>query len=153
MRFSILTRFVTLLIATALTGCASVPYEELNLDTTTNFKSPSNGQAGVYVYQWKRGIIGSLTDVTFEIRGQRKIALNTGEYGYLELAPGQYEYKFSGGLSPTFFPIKLELGRNYFFRAFLFQFTDYSVLIRDQQEINEAKENIGSGRYEPHDVD
>lgn len=150
---AIFTKFVSLLIAAAITGCASVPYEELTLDTTTNFKTPSSGQSGIYVYQWKRGVIGAARDVTFEIKGQKKIALNTGEYGYLELPPGQYEYKFSGGLSPTYFPIRMESGRNYFFRAFLLQFTDYSVLIRDQQEINEAKENILSGRYEPHDID
>ena len=78
---AITQRALELIMLIALAGCAITPYEQLNLDTTTEFRQPSIGKAGVYVYQWKTGIIGAAMDVNFEIRGLRKIALNTGEYG------------------------------------------------------------------------
>lgn len=145
--------FATLMIVFGLAGCAVVPHEQLGLDTTSNFRSPPPDKAGIYVYQWKSGILGSAADVNFEIKGQPKIALNTGEYGFLELPPGEYEYKLSGGLIPSFIPAKFEAGQNYFFRATLANFSDLSFLIRDQQEINDAKKSILSGRYELYNVD
>lgn len=141
------------LIASGLAGCASVPYEQLKLDTTSNFQKPTADKAGIYVYQWKSGILGAAMDVNFEIKGQPKLPLNTGEYGYFEVAPGEYKYKVIGGLAPTFIPVKFDAGQNYFFRAVLVNFSDRSFLIRDQREINEAKENILSGRYKLHHVD
>ena len=135
------------------TGCAVVPYEDLNLDTTSNFKSPPDGVAGIYVYQWKTGILGAGFDVDFEIKGYPELSLNTGEYGYFQVSPGDYEYKFSGGLFDQYIPVKFEANQNYFFRAFLFNMSDGAVLIRDQVEINEAKKNILSERYEEHTVD
>ena len=134
-------------------GCAVVPYEQLKLDTTSSFRQPSPNKSGIYVYQWKAGIIGAVRDVDFEIKGQPKIALNTGEYGYFELSPGEYEYKFIGGIFKSYLPIKFEPSQNYFFHAFLYDFTDRANLIRDQQAIDEAKRNILSGRYEAYDVD
>lgn len=134
--------------AILLTGCATVPQE-----VASNFKAPSTGMAGVYVYQWKTGIMGSITDVKFEIKGQPTIALNTGEYGYMEVPPGQYEYKASGGLSNFYLPIEFEAGKNYFFRAQLSNLTDTAMLVKDEWEIDDTKKNIGSGRYEAHDVD
>ena len=139
--------------AVLFTGCTVIPYEELNLDTTSNFKSPKEGRAGVYVYQWKTGIYGAGSDVDFELKGYPELPLNTGEYGYFEVSPGEYEYKFSGGIFTQYVPVKFEANQNYFFRARLHNFTDQSFLIRDQVEINEAKENILSGRYEEHTVD
>lgn len=139
-------------IAFGLAGCAVVPYEQLRLDTTSNFRKPPPDRAGIYVYQWKTGILGAAMDVNFEIKGQPKIALNTGEYGYLEVPPGEYEYKVMGGPA-TFIPVKFDGGQNYFFRAALVNFSDLSFLIRDQQEIDEAKQNLLSGRYELHDID
>lgn len=137
----------------ALAGCAVAPYDQLKLDTTTNFRKPPTDKAGIYVYQWKSGIVGAAMDVNFEIRGLPKISLNTGEYGYLEAAPGQYEYKIFGGVFPAFVPVRFEAGQNYFFRALFFYARDHSFLVRDQTEIDEAKQNILSGRYELHDVD
>lgn len=135
-------------------GCAVVPYEQLKLDTTTNFRMPSPSKAGIYVYQWKAGIIGAARDVDFEIKGQPKIPLNTGEYGYFEVLPGDYEFKWTGGiLGKQYLPVKLEANQNYFFHAFLYDFVDRANLIRDQQAIDEAKKNILSGRYEMYDVD
>lgn len=139
-------------IAFGLAGCAVVPYEQLGLDTTSNFREPPPDRAGIYVYQWKTGILGAAMDVDFEIKGQPKIALNTGEYGYLEVPPGEYEYKVMGGPA-IFVPVKFDGGQNYFFRAFLASFSDRSFLVRDQQEIDEAKQNLLSGRYELHDID
>jgi hypothetical protein len=139
--------------AMLFTGCASVPHEDLNLDTTSNFNSPSEGRAGIYVYQWKTGILGAGSDVDFEIKGYSVLSLNTGEYGYFEMPPGDYEYKLSGGLFDQFVPVKLEANENYFFRAFLLNFSDNSVLIRDQTEIDETKENISSARYELYSID
>ena len=79
-------------------GCAAVPYEQLKLDTTTNFRVPSPEKSAIYVYQWKSGIYAAGRDVDFEIKGQPKISLNTGEYGYFEVPPGEYEYKWTGGM-------------------------------------------------------
>jgi len=153
-----MTNLVTTLLVACVAvmgtaGCAITPYEQLKLDTTSDFRKPAHGKAGVYVYQWKTGVYGAVADVNFEIKGRPVIALNTGEYGYTELAPGEYEYKLIGGLEPTFIPVKLEAGQNYFFQASLVHFRDYIVLVRDQAEINEAKQHILSGRYERHDVD
>lgn len=144
---------IAVVLAAALSGCATVPYEQLQLDTTTNFRKPSPNKAGVYVYQWKTGFIGAALDVKFEIRGLPTIALNTGEYGYAEVEPGSYEYKVLGGIFPTFIPVRFEAGKNYFFRAALSSAQDVSFLVRDQTEIDEAKANILSGRYEPYDAD
>lgn len=136
-----------------LTGCAVTPYKDLNLDTTSDFKSPTKGMSGVYVYQWKSGILGAGSDVNFQIKGQPTIPLNTGEYGYLEVAPGKYEYKLIGGFQNLYIPVDFEADQNYFFRAVLVNFSDRSVLIRDQKEIDETKKNIATGRYEVYDVD
>lgn len=136
-----------------LSGCAVTPYNELNLDTTSNFKSPEPGKAGVYVYQWKRGIIGAGVDVDFKIKGLPEVSLNTGEYSYYEVEPGNYEYLLVGGLLDLYGPVTFETGQNYFFRAFLLNFSDHAALVREQEEIEEAKVNILSGRYEHHLVD
>lgn len=144
---------IALMMVFGIAGCAVVPHEQLRLDTTSHFRTPPPDRAGIYVYQWKSGILGAAADINFEIKGQRKISLNTGEYGYLELYPGDYEYKLFGGLAPLFIPVKFESGQNYFFRAILINFSDQSFLIRDQQEIDEAKKNIVTGRYELQDVD
>ena len=146
-------RIAALVMVVGIAGCAGMPYEELRLDTTSNFRKPPVERVGIYVYQWKSGILGAAMDVNFEIKGQPKIALNTGEYGYLELPPGEYEYKLFGGLAPTFIPMKFDAGQNYFFRSALVNFSDISFLIRDQKEIDEAKQNILSGRYELNEVD
>lgn len=153
MKFIGFKSIVVLLIPIALSGCASIPYEELRLDTTSNFRMPAPDRAGIYVYQWKQGILGAAMDVHFEIQEQPTIALNTGEYGYFELPPGDYKYKLSGGWTKTFIPVRFEAGQNYFFRAALINFSDVSFLIRDQLEIDDAKKNITGGRYEWHAID
>lgn len=141
-------------VASFFVGCASVPYEQLKLDTTTNFRVPSPDKSGIYVYQWKSGIWGAGWDVDFEIKGQPKIPLNTGEYGYFEVSPGDYEYKWMGGmLGKQYLPVKFEANQNYFFHAFLLQGADRANLIRDQKKIDEAKQNILSGKYELYDAD
>ncbi len=136
-----------------LTGCAVTPYKDLNLDTTSNFTLPKEGKSGIYVYQWKSGILGAARDVDFEIKGQPKISLNTGEYGYFEVDPGKYEYKVSGGLAPFNLPVEFEANKNYFFRASLANFSDKAYLVTDQLEIDEAKKNIATGRYEIYSND
>lgn len=143
-RFNIFI-FLTVLI---LSGCSVTPYKELNLDTTSNFKTPTEGKSGVYVYQWKTGPLGALADVDFEIKGKPEVSLNTGEYAYFEIDPGKYEYKLSGGLFPTYAPVEFESNKNYFFRAALVSLSDFSHLVRDQLEINDTKKNILSGWYE-----
>lgn len=129
------------------------PYEDLNLDTTSNFRTPSEGKSGIYVYQWKTGVLGAIADVDFQIKGEPTLSLNTGEYGYFELAPGDYEYKLNGGLIDQYIPVSFEAGENYFFRAALVNFSDVAYLVRGQEEIEAAKKNIASGRYELHDKD
>ncbi len=142
-----------LIITVGLAGCAIGPYEQLKLDTTSNFKIPATDSAGIYVYQWKTGILGAGADVNFEIKGRQIISLNTGEYGYFELPPGEYEYKLQGGLIKIYQPVKFESGQNYFFRAALVSFSDTSSLVREQWEIDDVKKNIISGRYEWHSID
>ena len=150
MRFFLLALISVLMV----TGCAAVvPYKDLNLDTTSNFKSPAEGKSGIYVYQWKTGILGAGSDVDFEIKGVVEISLNTGEYGYVEVEPGKYEYKLSGGLFKQYIPVEFEANKNYFFRAVLLNFSDTAFLIRDQTEINDAKRNILTGRYELNSID
>lgn len=142
-----------LLIAFILSGCSVTPYKDLNLDTTSNFTRPTEGKSGVYVYQWKSGILGAAFDVNFEIKGQPKIPLNTGEYAYFELNPGSYEYKLQGGFLSQFVPIEVEANKNYFFRAALVNASDLIYLVHDQNEIDEAKKNISAGRYELFNID
>ncbi len=144
--------FLIILSAVLITGCSVTPYKDLDIDSTSNFKSPTKGKAGIYVYQWKSGIIGAISDVDFEIKGYPEISLNTGEYGYFELPPGEYEYKGTGGLLKQYGKAKFEANQNYFFRAF-FNMGDYILWVKDQVEINEAKSNIKNGRYEKYSVD
>lgn len=145
--------FGVLLALLILSGCVTQTYEELNLDTTSNFTVPSKGKAGVYVYQWKTGIFLSALDVGFEIKGEPEIFLNTGEYAYMEVDSGDHQYKLIGGLFPQHLPIKFSEGQNYFFRAVLKNGTDRGLLILDQAEIDAVKRNITTGRYEPNTVD
>ncbi|MFA0084068.1 hypothetical protein AB4383_18985 [Vibrio breoganii] len=105
------------------------------------------------MYQWKTGLFGALVDVDFEIKGEPELSLNTGEYAYIELLPGDYEYKFQGGIFTHYIPIKIEPNKNYFFRAQLLNASDHAFLIRDQYEIDEAKKNITSGYYEVNTLD
>jgi hypothetical protein len=144
---------IILVSAVLLTGCTSIPYKELNIDSTTNFKFPKTGQAGIYVYQWKTGIYGALTDVECKIKGFPGLSLNTGEYGYYEIPPGDYEYRFTGGLIHQYEPVTFEANQNYFFRAALAYFSYFCLLITDQSKIDNAKKNILSGHYEEHTVD
>ncbi|MBU1365639.1 MAG: DUF2846 domain-containing protein [Gammaproteobacteria bacterium] len=136
-----------------VTGCTVTPYRDLNLDTISNFRKPNDGMAGIYVYQLKTGIIGAASDVNFEIKGQPKISLNTGEYGYLEVPPGHYEYKLHGGIFPIYLPVEFEANQNYFFAAALRNLSDNSVLVIYQDRIDQAKENIMTGRYELYSDD
>jgi len=141
------------ILAMALVGCSVTPYEELNLDTTSDFTAPNEGKAGVYVYQRKTGLIGSSLDVDFEIKGLPEISLNTGEYGHFDVDPGDYEYKFSGGMVKQYIPVTFQAGHNYFFRAALLNFSDHAYLVRDQQEIDAVKKHIREGSYELFSVD
>ncbi len=136
-----------------LVGCTVTPYKDLNLDTTSGFTYPSTGKAGIYVYQWKTGIMGALYDIDFEIKGHEVTKLNTGEYAYFEIEPGKYEYMLSGGIFKQYLPVEFEEDQNYFFRAFMLSGYSNAYLVFSQSEIDEAKINILSGRYEKHDVD
>ena len=145
-----------LLVILVFTGCATVKptsYKDLNLDTTSNMTNPKQGKSGIYVYQWKSGIFGAAFDVDFEIKGQSKIPLSTGEYGYFELEPGPYEYKAIGGIFQYFIPVEFESNKNYFFRASISNAIPGAALVRDQLEIDQAKKNILTGRYEIYSKD
>ncbi|MEZ8065183.1 hypothetical protein [Vibrio sp. FF145] len=150
---------VILLAVAALSGCTTVSqtYEGLGLDTTSSFSKPSEGKAGVYVYQYKTGIFGSYADVDFELkqgnRTVKEIALNTGEYGYFEVDPGGYSYKFNGGLFPQFADVKFLPNENHFFRGSILQGADFIIFDTNQNEINQAKFNIMRGRYELNTID
>lgn len=147
-------KWTIFLLFLMLVGCSStIPYQERGLDTTTNITTPTKGKTGVYVYQFKRGIAGAGFDVDFEIKGRPTVSLNTGEYAYFEIQPGEYEYKVMGGLFPMYYPVNFKAGENYFFRAYLSSAMDNAHLVISQFEIDEAKKNIVTGRYEKHDVD
>lgn len=136
-----------------VTGCSAIPYKDLNLDTTSNFRHPTEGKSGVYVYQWKSGILGALYDVKFEIKEGPSIRLNTGEFGYFEVEPGQYEFNGDGGPIKAYYPVEFEANKNYFFRAYMSYGIGYNYLVRDQNEIDEAKRNILAGKYEIFSID
>ena len=142
-----------------VTGCAQyVPYEDLNLDTTSNFNSPTEGKAGIYFYQSKYnfvdGIAANLTDASFSIKGHPKEFLNTGEYGYFELLPGDYEYVLSGGVPYDINShVKLKANHNYFFLISGDYLGSSAHLERNQDNINEIKEFLLNGDYEKNTVD
>lgn len=147
-------KILILLSIMLISGCATVtPYKELNLDTTSDFNIPKEGKAGIYVFQYKTGIFGAEFDVNFEIKGMPKIPLNTGEYAYLEIDPGLYEYKQRGGLIQSFGSIQFEAGKNYFFCAKLLNLSDFIYLVTKQNQINQAKKDILNGKYELNTVD
>ena len=93
-----------------------------------------------------------MMEVNFELKGQPKLALNTGEYGYDEVLPGKYEYKLQG-FPDLYLAVEFEANKNYFFRAALLNASDAAYLVRDQEDIEAAKKNISGGRYELHNVD
>ncbi|RDL46198.1 hypothetical protein DN730_03945 [Marinomonas piezotolerans] len=140
-------------LAVSITGCSTVKYLPENFDSTSGISEPTEGRAGVYVYQAKTGVIGSFLDVDFEIKGYPTVPINTGEYAYFEVLPGKSEYKLAGGILPKFEPVEFEAGHNYFFRAYLVGFHDASYLVGNQPEIDAVKQSIVSGRYELNTVD
>lgn len=137
----------------SISGCASTSYHDRNLDTLSNMTKPSENKAGIYVYQVKSGIIGAAVDASFSIKGQPEVTLNTGEYAYFEIPPGEYEYRLSGGLFQNYIPFEARAGQNYFFAASMQAFRSSSNLVIDQRLIDEAKNNIKTGRYELNTVD
>lgn len=145
--------FFSVLLSIALVGCSQVPYHDLHLDTTTNITAPSEGKAGIYVYQWKTGIHRAAMDARFLIKGQEVIKVNTGEYAYLELPPGNYEYRVLNGLQDIYQPVEFRVGENYFFRTAFDLAAELSILITDQKAIDEVKQNIVSKRYELNTID
>ena len=130
-----------------LAGCTATPYKERNLDTTSNFKLPEKGKSGVYVYRYKT-FLGRAIGVDFKIKGVPEATLNVGEYIYFEVEPGNYEYLSSGGLIQKYIPVNFEEDQNYFFRVFLLFQSDTAVLVGDQKEIEDAKNDILSRKYE-----
>ncbi|MAM86830.1 MAG: hypothetical protein CME36_05895 [unclassified Hahellaceae] len=136
-------------------GCAVLqPYEELNLDTTSNFRKPTKGKAGIYVYQLKTGPLGAMADVTFEIRGYPEVPLNTGEYAYFEIDPGEHQYEqIGGGMLGNDASMTFKANENYFFQTELRTFTDHAYVVVTQNEVNAVKANILSGYYEEASVD
>ena len=78
--------------------------------------------------QWKTGIgfrlFAAVRDIDFEIKGKPKLSLNTGEYAYVEIAPGQYQYKGSGKTifaNPKFATVEFEANKNYSFIVTIIQ--------------------------------
>lgn len=135
------------------TACTVVPYNELNLDTTSNTTKPDAGMAGIYAYQWKSGILGAHFDARFKIKDHPIMKINTGEYGYMQLPAGTYEYRAVSGLLPRYREVELEAGQNYFFRSSNSTFSTTTFLISDQDEIDSAKEKIRTGHYELNTID
>lgn len=148
-------RFLIAASVMLFAGCAVLkPYEELNLDTTSNFKTPTKGMAGIYVYQLKTGPLGAMVDVTFEIRGYPAVPLNTGEYAYFEVKPGTYKYEQTGGgILGTDASMTFKANENYFFQARFDGFTDFATVVITQREIDAVKANILSRYYEEASVD
>ena len=117
------------------------------------YKAPAQGTAGIYLYQWKVGILGSYSDVRFILDKQTLGKINTGEYLYFEVPAGKHKYRYKGGIIPQYAELDFIAGQNYFFRGVICLGSDLIVLIKDEDEINKTIKNIESGKYESGDKD
>lgn len=142
--------FIALICVAMITGCAVSPKPHVD---TSWYTQPSEGKAGIYVYQWKTGIHGAISDVKFVLNDQVMTKLNTGEWDYFEVSPGVYEFRLFGGPFPQTEDLTFEAGKNYFFQAALANAMDMVLPVYNEEDIREAIENIKSGRYEKADVD
>lgn len=145
-QISKLTRYIFILIAAIfIQGCAtSTPAPQVDM---SGYSKAAPGMAGIYFYQWKTGIFGSLSDVKFVLDGQVLGSINTGEWMYLEVLAGEHKYRLKSGLIPIDIPHQFTAGQNYFFIGKLNGFTDSVVWINDIEKINEVVVNMESGRY------
>lgn len=131
-------------------GCTSVPRTPVDM---SEYSTPTEGFSGVYFYQHKTGVFGSLYDVKYVVDKQVLGKINTGEWLYLEVPTGEHKYTFSGGFLPQYLPFTFAEKQNYFFRGSIFQMAPYVVWINDEEKIRTVIQNIESGRYEPGNLD
>jgi len=136
--------------AVLLSGCMTVPFEPTKLVDTSWYSKPSEGNAGIYFYQYKSGIWGAAYDVGFKLDGEVLGKINTGEWLYFEVPAGIHEYYSTITLNRE---LNFIAGQNYFFRGGVDGFTSNVVLVIDEPANNRALKNIESGRYEHGDVD
>jgi len=138
-----LTTFV-LLALLLLNGCAVTPIPD-----SSWVSIPEIEKAGVYFYQQKTGIFGSLYDVSLYIDDEKLGEINTGEWLYFEVPPGKHTYDLNAGqLISNPIPVEFESGNNYFFRGFITMGSAHVVLIKNHQEIKYVANKIKSGWYE-----
>ena len=142
------------MISVLLAGCATkfqVKQPIPQIDTSSHHK-PASGMAGIYYYQWKRGILGAGRDVSLTLDGKVLGKINTGEWLYFDVLPGTYVYNIGGPFSFEG-EVVLQADKTYFFRGALNNLMDENLLITSESEIKEAFVNITSGRYEHGDID
>ncbi len=107
------------LAASLLSGCASVPMENRSVsDQAKAFPTPSQGNAGIYIY--RLGGLGTALKKDLWIDG-RCIGETAPKVFFFEEVAGNMEHKISteSEFSPNEFTLKTESGKNYFIKQYI----------------------------------
>jgi hypothetical protein len=155
-RFAWHWSFVLLFCVGLFAGCATktvVPPKATPQIDTSSRSTPVVGMSGIYFYQWKSGVFGSGHDVSLVIDGKDLGGINTGEWLYFEIPAGTHKYKMVGGPVPIDVEVNFEAGRTYFFRGKVRNFMSEVFLMQNIEEIQEAFQNIQTGRYKKRSND
>ena len=106
-------------LASLLSGCASVPMEgKERADTVKNFDPPSEGNSGLYIY--RSGNFGGALKKDIWIDG-KCIGETAPNVFFYEEVRGNQEHKVSteSEFSPNDLLLKTDVGKNYFIRQFI----------------------------------
>ena len=104
----------TVLAASFLTGCASVPMESAEKsDAAKKFNAPSAGNSGLYIY--RSGSFGGALKKNILVDG-KCVGESAPNIFFYEEAKGGEEHKLSteSEFSPNDLMVKTESGKNYF---------------------------------------
>lgn len=107
------------LAASLLSSCASVPMENRSVsDQAKAFPTPSQGNAGIYIY--RLGGLGTALKKDLWIDG-RCIGETAPKVFFFEEVAGNMEHKISteSEFSPNEFTLKTESGKNYFIKQYI----------------------------------
>ncbi len=109
----------TVLVASLFSGCASVPMESPDKSSVAKqFKQPSNGSSGVYIF--RSGSLGGALKKDVWLDG-KCIGESAPNIFFYETVKGDVEHKISteSEFSPNDLLIKTESGKNYFVRQYI----------------------------------
>ncbi|MBK7728742.1 MAG: DUF2846 domain-containing protein [Gammaproteobacteria bacterium] len=107
------------LVMALFSGCASVPMESAEIsDTAKQFKPPSTGNAGLYLY--RSGSFGGALKKDIWIDGKCVGESAPNVFFYKEVQ-GDVEHKISteSEFSPNDLLVRTESGKNYFIRQYI----------------------------------